>query len=67
MKFHLVNVFNFVLKYRHGSMTSLDSQIDSRPSSPPPVKRSSEDLSNQKHEAVSSPDPAKFKKFKTEN
>lgn len=54
-------LFNF--KYRLGSMTSLDS----RPSTPPPAKRSSEDLSNQKHEAVSSPDPTKFKKFKTKN
>lgn len=52
-------------------MTSLDSNSqasDSRPSTPPTTKRSSEDSSKrQKHEAVSSPDPVKFKKSKTEN
>lgn len=51
-------------------MTSLDSNSqasDSRPSTPPPNKRSSEDSSKRpKHEAVSSPDPIKFKKSKTE-
>lgn len=52
-------------------MTSLDSNSqasNSRPSTPPPIKRSSEDSSKrQKNEAVPSPDPVKFKKSKTEN
>lgn len=62
---------SFYFKYRLGSMTSLDSNSqasDSRPSTPPFTKRSSEESSKrQKHEAVSSPDPVKFKKSKIEN
>lgn len=58
---------------RLGSMTSLDSSSqasDSRPSTPPSTKRPSEDLTHHnkiKLETVSSPNPVKFKKTKTEN
>ncbi|XP_050420535.1 histone RNA hairpin-binding protein [Adelges cooleyi] len=51
-----------------GSMTSLDSTSqasDSRPPSPP--SKSPEPHKREKCHAVSSPDPVKFKKTKTEN
>lgn len=53
-------------------MTSLDSNSqasDSRSSTPPPINSSSEhsvQVKREKLEAVSSPDPVKFKKNKTE-
>lgn len=53
-------------------MTSLDSNSqasDSRPSTPPPTNASSEystQVKREQLETVSSPDPVKFKKNKTE-